>query len=149
MNNVTEAAPPVAEANTSSMSRAMDIDALSVSPKWKKRFHLIEKAGGPKMPNFKQLSFGERRQIFPFSVHAFVFGPFFYLYYGMWRKAITITAFIWIFSVAVGFVFGMLGLEKLAFVAGLVISMLYAVRAKADYYRKSVLKDNGWRLWDR
>jgi hypothetical protein len=36
------------------------ISGLDVSESWKRKFRLIEKAGGPDLSKFRDLSFGER-----------------------------------------------------------------------------------------
>lgn len=52
---------------------------------WQERFELIEKAGGPKLPLIRTLSFKERLKMF--NVMGFFFGPFYYFVKGMWKKA--------------------------------------------------------------
>jgi hypothetical protein len=60
-------------------------DPNKLSPSWKAKFLLIEKAGGPKMADFKALTFGECMKI-NFNWWAFVFGPFYYFVMGMEKK---------------------------------------------------------------
>ena len=64
-------APAPAPAVVSPTSPAA-VDQIGLSPKWKRRFALIEKAGGAKMPAFKTLTFGERFACFNWL--AFFFG---------------------------------------------------------------------------
>jgi hypothetical protein len=61
-----------------------------VSPLWQIRFDLVEKAGGPTRPLLKQLAFGERFRLL-FNIWAVLFGGFYYIAKGMWRKAIVMT----------------------------------------------------------
>ncbi len=69
---------------------------MGLSEKWLRRFAVIDKAGRERVrwwrwPEAKQLTAKEKRLI-TLNLWAFVFGPFYYLYLGMWRKAITLTA---------------------------------------------------------
>ena len=57
-------------------------------------FILIDKAGGPKLPDIKDLTFAERLKVI-FNIWAFLFGVLYYLYKKMWKRAIvyiTLTA---------------------------------------------------------
>jgi len=93
------------------------------------------------MPKARELSFGERRRLI-FNIWGFVFGPFYYLAKGMWKKAITLSAV----SAVLGFVLEVVVLALhwpdgfLSFIA----PAIFATRATVDYYKKMVLGDNGW-----
>jgi hypothetical protein len=119
------------------------IDELPVSDSWKTKFHLMEKAGGVKMPHFKALSFGERMKV-GFGILPFLFGPFYYLAKGMWKKAISLFVVCLVAIVILEIVLEMAGLgrfsKSLVYGAGAV----YASRANIDYYKKMVLGQNGW-----
>lgn len=114
-----------------------------ISQLWRIRFDLIEKAGGPALPQHKRLRIGERFRVM-FNLWAFIFGPFYYLAKGMWRKGITI------FSPGLA----LLILTTILAPDGELDSILSAVnyatvatftlRANISYYRKMVLGDNGW-----
>lgn len=120
-------------------------NTLKLSSRWEQRFALIEKAGGPKLQKFKDLTFGERFSIM-MSFWAFFFGPFYYLYMRMWRKAISYSV------VGYGLVFIVLFLlilsgfddESLTRSLGFGVGALFGGRAYIDYYRKMVLNQNGW-----
>jgi hypothetical protein len=70
---------------------------------------------------------------------AFVFGPFDYLYLGLWRKAITLSPI----ALVIDAIFGMAG-DALNFSVHHFLWMVSAVTfrqcAHVDYYRKTVLK---------
>ena len=82
--------PPLA--SVSDNLRLADIDALPVSESWKMRFKAIQKAGGPKRQNLKDLTADEKRKAVGLNLLAFFFGPFYYLVKGMWKKGITLLA---------------------------------------------------------
>lgn len=114
-----------------------------VSESWIKVFNLIEEAGGVKLPNARKLKVFDRVRV-GVSFLGFLFGPIYYLFKGMWQKAITLTL------ITMGiFTFVIIGLEALGkpeiinslnFISGI----LFGVRGKTDYYKKVRLKDNGW-----
>lgn len=70
-------------------------DSLSIA--WQKRFELIKKAGGPALSwqpykavkNLNTLAFSERRALF--NVFALLFGPLYYIFKGLWKKAVLLT----------------------------------------------------------
>ena len=113
-------------------------DYSGFSPTWRKRFELIDKAGGAKMPRFKELSFGERMTVNT-NVLAFFFGPFYYLAKGMWKKAISITAIIFAFI----FVLVLLGLKSNAGIGG-AAAVMWSMLANMSYYKIEVLGEDPW-----
>lgn len=115
------------------------IAGLDVSDTWKRRFRLIEKAGGVAMNDFRDLPFGERMSI-SFNLLAFLFGPLYYLAKGLWRPALAY------FVVAVAFIvlMDLAGLDRLARAAGYATSAVYALRANLNYYRRMVLREQAW-----
>jgi hypothetical protein len=115
--------------------------AAEVRASWRRRFDLLEKAGGPKMPKVRDLSFGERMRLM-FNVWGFLFGPFYYLAKGMWKRAITLFAVAVALIVVIAVVISALHLPDgfLSFIG----PVIFATRANIDYYKKMVLGDNGW-----
>lgn len=115
----------------------------NISQLWRIRFDLIEKAGGPELPQHKRLRISERLRVM-FNFWAFVFGPLYYIAKGMWRKAIAI------FSpgLALFILITMLAPDgELDFIMSAVNSATVAtftLRANISYYRKMILGDNGW-----
>lgn len=126
---------------------AMPLDQVQVSETWRKRFAFIEKAGGPKLKNAKTLSKEDQKLIFPLvnrNYWALIFGAFYYLYLGMWKKAISYTVVTLGASVLLGILFDAVGWSGLS--KGLVFGAagFFMLFANIDYYRKMVLNDNGW-----
>lgn len=119
------------------------IDELPVSDTWKTKFMLMEKAGGVKMPRHKELSTGERMKI-SFNVLAFLFGPFYYLAKGMWKKAITLFVVSVAIVVILEIALEVAGLGRFGKALTYGVAAVYAVRANIDYYKKMVLGQNGW-----
>jgi hypothetical protein len=121
-----------------------DIDSLSVSDSWKRRFKAMHKAGGPSLPNYKNLTSEERKHLSPFNVLAFLFGPFYYLVKGMWRKGLTLTVLCLIGVLALDAVMVLVGLGNFTRATGFAAGAVYAALANRDYYAKMVLGRNGW-----
>ncbi len=115
------------------------IDTLDVSANWKRRFRIIEKAGGPELKDFRDLPFGERISI-AFSVLGFLFGPIYFLCKGLWRPAIA----YFLVTVGIILVSMMIGMDFLGKAVGYGASAAYAYRACILYYRKVVLKEEPW-----
>lgn len=126
------------------------IEALNVDYSWKERFKLIDKwyENGILFKNEKQkvLSPEERRSVY-FSVIfknkgfitfilAALFGPLYYLFKGLWVKAIVYTFFLFLLFFVLIIIFpdfkssGMSG----------AIACIYGTLAPFDYYRLKVLK---------
>ena len=114
--------------------------AAEVSDTWKQKFALIEKAGGPKLPKFSDLASGERAKAI-FNIWGFLFGPFYYLAKGMWKKAIVLTLLVFAIILVLDM---LLGDSRLSIITNFIAPALFAVRANIDFYKKAVLADNGW-----
>lgn len=111
-----------------------------LSGTWQKRFALIEKAGGHKLPAIKHLSFGERWTVYV-NWLAMLFGPFYYLAKGMWKRAITLTAmFIFILILLDAFI-STLNITPIKTIS---LAWLWSWGANVHYYRKIRMNDNGW-----
>lgn len=123
--------------------RRVILGDLQVTPSWRNKFLLINKAGGPRLPDYKSLSFGERFSL-GFNVLAFLFGPFYYLAKGMWRKALFLFGVGLAVIILIGLVLDSVGMSQLANSIGYGVPALFAVRANVDYYKKMVLGDDGW-----
>jgi hypothetical protein len=119
--------------------KADPVSRLDVSESWKRRFRLIEKAGGPDLPHFRDLPFGERFGL-NFNILAFIFGPFYYLAKGLWRQAVLyfVSAFVVVLLLEAA------GLGKFSRGVGYGLAAVYALRANISYYRKVVLGDTPW-----
>ena len=124
---------------------ASTTDTVELSEAWQKRFALIERAGGVKMPKLKELNFRERMAC-NFNLLAAIFGPFYYAAKGMWKRGLA----YWGMAFA-----GILLLELIITLAGFghvlkgvhytgAWAALFGMMANRDYYKKVVLHDNGW-----
>lgn len=112
-----------------------------VSESWQKKFDLLEKAGGVKLPKIKSLPLGERMKI-GFNIWGFLFGPIYYLTKGMWRKAISLMAVALLIIVVLEVVCGAIGISSA--ITNFVAAAIFSSRATIDYYKKVKLNDNGW-----
>lgn len=111
-----------------------------LSADWKKTFALIEKAGGPKLPKFRELS--PRETQISFNLWGFWLGPLYYLGKGMWKKAIVLFALCLPLVAITQIILKAIGVPE--YLAGFIVAGVFASRANIDYYKKVVLNDNGW-----
>ncbi len=144
-NPAAHGADPLAAAATATASPTTSPLPPDLPDVWKKRFALIERAGGLKMTRFKDLSFGERMRC-NFNLLAGLFGPIYYATKGMWKRGLT--------YVGLGLA-GIIMLETLITLAGFGHVLdgvhytgawigLFGYQANRDYYKKIVLGDNRW-----
>ena len=140
-NSYGSSVPPAAQPVLAPPARAKadPIARLDVSESWKRKFRLIDKAGGPDLPHFRDLPFGERFGL-NFNILAFIFGPFYYLAKGLWRQAIL----YFILAVALVLLFEAMGLGKFSRGIGYGFAAMYALRANISYYKRIVLGDTPW-----
>lgn len=134
-------APPARAATMASERewKSNPIINLNVSDTWKKRFRLIEKAGGEKMTKLRELSKSERREI-NFNPWAFLIGPIYYLAKGLWRQVIVYMAA----AVAITVVMDRLGFRGNGIPLSIAFGMFYAMRANPSYYQLRVLGKAPW-----
>ncbi len=140
--------PPQSTVNIPYQGMRTQMPAMSkskevLSEKWKQRFAVVESyTGGELFSNtayFKSLSYGERLKIVNRNINwwAFFFSTLYYLYLGMWRRAITYTVVATLINIIIEMITGKPGGAFLA-------SFLFASYANIHYYRKIVLNDDGW-----
>lgn len=145
---LSAAVPVAARPGSFGPASAAQADNLSgLSEKWRRRFAAIQKAGGERTrwwrwPEAKQLT-GKEKRLITSNLWAFVFGPFYYLYLGMWRKAITLS----LIALAIDIILGMAGdalnipIDNFLWI---VSAIMFKQCANVDYYRKTVLKRREW-----
>lgn len=121
------------------------ISTQELSEAWKAKFALLEKAGGPKLPKAGELAFGDRLKVV-FNVWGFLFGPFYYLAKGMWKKAIVLLVLCVVGIVILELILESMGVSDAAANAftTFIAPVIFAKRANIDYYKKLILGDNGW-----
>lgn len=56
---------------------------------WAYRFHLIDKAGGARLPHWRRLSASELLVVL-FNPRSLFFGPLYFVWLGMWRRGLAI-----------------------------------------------------------
>jgi len=143
MDQPNRYAAPKAEVRDVVDTPQLNIDELAVSATWKRRFHLIETAGGVRLVRLKELPFGDRMRV-SFNVLAFLFGPLYYLAKGLWRKAITFLIVAVIIVASLSIVLNNATFDVVDRALGYGLAAIFATRANIDYYKRMVLKDNGW-----
>lgn len=134
--------PPPTHRPPSTPAPKVEIDTisrLSVSDKWKERFRAIERAGGPQLPNFRDLSFSERRLVNS-NWLAFFFWPVYLPLKGLWRQAIAYFAI----GLACVLIMELIGLGKFGRAVGYGIGAVAMMRANIGYYKSVVLGDSSW-----
>lgn len=142
---------------TSITAAAVDIDALDVSEKWKNCFKAIRTLGGPAMPLMKTLPKEEWKPAFKqanagiasFGL-AFVFGFFYYVAKGMWKKGLVLLAIVIPIIVVASAILYMIGGDGLANATRFIGGAIFAMMAPSDFYAKKVLGDEGWlpvKIW--
>ena len=136
--------PPQANLDQDAGDIHARIERLAVSDSWKRRFHAIAYAGGPALPNMKTMDPEQRRGLSMFNFLGFLFGPFYYLAKGMWKKALAMGGAAFAVVIVFQIVMAMMGMEALARASGFAVAALFAVRANIDYYKMMVQGDNGW-----
>jgi hypothetical protein len=113
----------------------------AVSDSWREVFALIEKAGGPSLRNASKLcSFGERCKVL-LNVWALLFGPFYYVAKGMWKRAITYSLLMIAGGTAYEQIVGG-GAYRYAF--PIICAGLWMQLANISYYKLVVQDDRGW-----
>jgi hypothetical protein len=120
-------------------------DGISISQNWKEKFKAIAETnpivGGwahefEDKAKYKALPFWTK-----FSVWGLIFGIFFYLFKGMWKKALSVVGIIMVLSV----------LEEafpnnkiLAMGSYIIPGVIFFIQGNIDYYRKVVLGEDFW-----
>lgn len=133
------AAPTPAVDTLSPPPRRDNISRLDISENWKARFRAIEKAGGPDLPRFRDLSVADRKTV-RFNWLAFFLGPFYYLAKGLWRQAIVYV----LLAIGCVFIMDSIGLDRFSRGVGYGFAAVYALRANVSYYKRIVLGEMPW-----
>ncbi|WP_419826904.1 DUF2628 domain-containing protein [Sphingomonas sp.] len=131
---------PRAEVSTS----AKAAETLSLSATWRFRFDFLDTHGLPGTPSyqaaFRALSLWNKIRVRS-SFWGLVFGPFYLLYLGLWRAALTVTAGL----IAVVVLLALLGASDDALQPlGAGFGGLIASTCVPLYYLKVVCKKNRW-----
>lgn len=121
----------------------LDLASLPVSDVWKHRFALIAQMDGVGPAGGTPLTNSEKRQV-NMNWWAFFFGSAYYLYLGMWKKALLIGVLSLMGAFGLAEVLSAMGLESMLMASAMVPSAIFTFRANRDYYTKVVLGDNGW-----
>lgn len=140
-------APPLPSANDAEFNddaTLAKIDKLEVPEHWKQRFVAICHAGGPKLPNLKNLPKPERKLAYRLNILACLFGPFYYFSLGMWKKGLGLSALILPPILVLGWVLTHFGVNHVSTALGSGACTVFGIRANIDYYQTMVLEDLGW-----
>jgi len=138
---------------TQARPATIDIGALDVSERWKTYFKGMLKHGGLKANRFavagrsveeRVATSKELRQPFSSCLLAFMFGLFYYLAKGMWRKGLVLLLMVLGVQIVLGFVLFMIGGEALANATGFLGGAIFAMTAPRDFYAFKVEGDQGW-----
>lgn len=144
---------PYAASSTSTVTATgVDIEQLDVSDRWKTYFRGIHKYGGLQAPLLKAIPKGPQRleaykEATPPMASFFlalVFGFFYYLAKGMWKKGLVLTAIVIVFLILLTTVLYMIGGETLADASRYLGGAIFGIMAPRDYYAFKVEGDKGW-----
>lgn len=127
-------------------------NSVDPGPRWKEKFALLEKiAGGTDVqpmsmglvqkiaPGGQKLTFKENYQVICWP--AFFFGPFWYFYKGMWKKALVLIG-VWLaLATLIGILFGARGGSGAVYAS---YGFLVGRMATIDYYRQLKQGFNDW-----
>jgi hypothetical protein len=103
-----------------------------------KLIELMDKAGGLKLKQLKELNFSERMKIV-FNFWAYFFTFFYYIYKRMWKKGIVLALISIVIASIVEFF-----IPSSSKTLWIISSTLFATRANIDLYKKHKLNQNGW-----
>ena len=106
------------------------------------RFDLIDKAGGPRLPNIKDLTINERLKII-FNIWGFLFGIIYYLHKKMWKRGIVYLALTLVISFAGVLLLG-ISEQYWSTFTQLVGMVIFGSRANIDLYKYYKLDDHNW-----
>jgi len=133
--------------------QGVDIDRLDVSERWKKYFKAVQSLGGLQQmqarlkamtPDARKGAMKDAMPPMASSGLAFVFGLFYYIAKGMWKKGLVLLAIVIPVVVVLSFLFYMIGGESLANATRFVGGAIFAFMAPRDFYAFKVDGDDGW-----
>ncbi len=144
-------APVNAVAQSQAKPAPVDIDALDVSERWKTYFKAMLKHGGlqsnkdaGRSPEERKAAAKELQPPLPSTLLAFLFGFFYYLSKGMWKKGLVLLPMVLTVQIVLAAVLYLIGGETLANVVGFLGGWLFAMMAPRDFYAVKVEGDQGW-----
>ena len=119
--------------------------SAQLSESWRRTFASIEKAGGPKLPNVRNLTSAEKQRV-SYNILAFLFAFIYYIVKGMWRKAITLFVLCLVGTLILEVILHAMKVDQMYIdiMNWAVTGVVFGVRANIDYYKKIELGDNGW-----
>lgn len=88
-----------------------------------------------------KLTMSERLAV-KFNVWGFFFGPFYYAFLGMWKRALTLLG-VGVAIILIGEVL-LSAIGAPQSVASFFVAGFFAGKVNVDYCKKQVLNDNGW-----
>lgn len=107
---------------------AQRIETLAVSDTWKRRFHEME--ANPEALKFNPL--------------AFLFGPIYYIFKGMWKKGLTLFAWITAALTMVDLLAAAFGMTVPMQVGTVTTGVITSIFATRDYWRLKVHGESFW-----
>lgn len=121
------------------------IEALDVSQAWKEKFKAIAETGpkfGGAAPTFEdQVKYKALPFWTKFSIWGMIFGIFFYLFKGMWKKGLSVFGIVMALSVLAD---AFPDNKILAMGSYIIPMVIFFVQGNTDYYRKAVLGEDFW-----
>lgn len=133
------------------------IEALDVKEAWKQKFRLYAEAGikgGGFFPTIENKSILKGQLPAKYNIFGFLFGPFYYIALGLYKKAGMIFLFYGVMKFLIGLVGALIQgigypithLFLFIFILFYIyfIFFYFPIMVNYDYYRKQVLNENFW-----
>ncbi len=102
----------------------------------------VEKAGGVKLSLYKELNSKEKGSC-TFNIWGALFGIFYYVYHGMWKKGLALLGIVIVLNIILSFTIFLL-IPALANGAFIISMVVYAVRTPVNLYSHYKLNDDSW-----
>lgn len=119
----------------------------SISKKYTDVFNLIDKAGGVKLEKQDLLTAREKSEVC-FNTYAFLFGVFYYIAKGMWKKGIVLLLLSMglsdVLNLIVSFFITPPTSGMIMGIGFISQGAIFGSRATIDLYKKHRLNENGW-----
>ncbi|AOM42375.1 DUF2628 domain-containing protein [Xenorhabdus hominickii] len=118
------------------------MDISKYPEKWQERFKFFEQNGSPASQDFKVALKNlpaKSRILININWLAFLFGIFYFLFLGLWKKGLSLLAFSFLLIVAISsisevFIYGATGL----------IYVIWGFTVNYAYYLKEIKGEDGW-----
>lgn len=124
-----------------------DIETLDVSEGWKVKFKNIQRAKPSSfglIPKFEETDKTLIKNAMKLNILAFIFGPFYYILKGLWKKAISLFLVLFVTGMILEILWNIIFDSNMPIYIYFGINVIWGLNANIDFYRKKVLNENFW-----